>query len=84
MKKANIYKAVIKDESVKEGKIQITCVAESLTEAIRVTAPTIWNSELNKYDFIKYKESDILEILLVESGVGVQDYISEYNQKEKE
>ena len=82
MKKANIYKVVIKDESAKEGKIQITCVAESVTEAIRVTAPTIWNSELNKYDFVKYKENDILEILLVENGVCVQDYISEYNQEE--
>lgn len=76
MKKANIYKVVIKDKSVKEGKVQITCVAKSLTDAIRVTAPAIWNSEFNKYDFTKYKESDILEILLVESGVCVQDYIS--------
>ena len=83
MKKANIYKVVIKDKSAKEGKVQITCVAESLTEAIRVTAPAIWNSELNKFDFIKYKESDILSILLVESGVGVQDYISEYNKEEE-
>lgn len=82
MKKANIYKAIIKDKSAEEGKVQITCVAEDLTEAIRVTAPTIWNSELNKYEFIKYKESDILSILLVESGVCVQDYISEYNQEE--
>ena len=82
MKKANIYKVVIKDKSAKEGKVQITCVAEGLTEAIRVTAPAIWNSELNKYDFIKYKESDIIEIMLVESGVCVQDYISEYNQEE--
>ena len=82
MKKANIYKVVIKDKSAKGGKVQITCVAENLTEVIRVTAPAIWNSELNKYDFIKYKESDILEILLVESGVYVQDYISEYNKEE--
>lgn len=83
MKKANIYKVVIKDKSAKDGKVQITCVAESLTEVIRTTAPAIWNSELNKYDFIKYKESDILSILLVESGVDVQDYISEYNQEEE-
>ena len=81
MKKANIYKVVIKDESAKNGKVQITCVAENLTEVIRTTTPAIWNSELNKYDFVKYKENDILEILLVESGVYVQDYISEYNQE---
>ena len=82
MKKANIYKAVIKDKSAEEGKVQITCVAENLTEVIRTTAPAIWNSELNKYEVIKYKESDIIEIMLVESGVCVQDYISEYNQEE--
>ena len=81
MKKANIYKVVIEDKSAKEGKVQITCVAESLTEAIRVTAPAIWNSELNKYDFIKYKDSDIIEIMLVESGVCVQDYIPDYEEK---
>lgn len=83
MKKANIYKVAIKDKSAKEGKVQITCVAENLTEVIRTTAPAIWNSELNKYDFIKYKESDILSILLVESDVCVQDYISEYNKEEE-
>lgn len=82
MKKANIYKVVIKDNSAKDSKVKITCVAENLTEVIRTTAPTIWNSELNKCEAIKYKESDILEILLVESGVCVQDYISEYNQEE--
>lgn len=83
MKKANIYKVVIKDKSTKEGKIQITCVAESVAEAVHVATPTIWNSELNKREVFKYKESDILEILLVESGVSVQDYISEYNQEEE-
>lgn len=82
MKKANIYKAVIKDKSAEEGKVQITCVAENIAEAVRIATPTIWNSELNKYEVIKYKESDILEVMLVESGVCVQDYISEYNQKE--
>lgn len=82
MKKANIYKAVIKDKSAKEGKVQITCVAENIAEAVRIATPTIWNSELNKYEVIKYKENDILEVMLVESGVCVQDYISEYNQEE--
>lgn len=84
MKKANIYKAVIKDKSAEEGKVQITCVAENIAEAVRIATPTIWNSELNKYEVIKYKESDILEVMLVESGVCVQDYISEYNQEEEE
>ena len=83
MKKANIYKVSIKDKSTKEGKVQITCVAESVSEAVRIVTPTIWNSELNKYEVVKYKESDILEILLVESGISVQDYISEYNQEEE-
>lgn len=82
MKKANIYKAIIKDKSAEEGKVQITCVAENIAEAVRIATPTIWNSELNKYEVIKYKESDILEVMLVESGVCVQDYISEYNQEE--
>ena len=83
MKKANIYKVVIKDKSAKEDKVQITCVAESLTEAVNVAAPKIWNAELNKVEYTKYKENDILEILLVESDVRVQDYISEYNKEEK-
>lgn len=83
MKKANIYKVGIKDKSAKDGKIQITCVAECVAEAVRTTAPVIWNSELNKYEAIKYKESDILEVILVESGVCVQDYISEYKQEEE-
>ena len=83
MKKANIYKVSIKDKSVKEGKVQITCVAESLSEVINVAAPQIWNSELNKYEDIKYKQSDILEIKLIESGALVQDYISDYKQDEE-
>lgn len=83
MKKANIYKVVIKDKSAKEGKVKITCVAECVSEVINIATPTTWNSELNKYEVIKYKESDILEIILVESGVSVQNYISEYNQEEE-
>ena len=83
MKKANIYKVSVKDKSVKEGKVQITCVAESLSEVINVAAPQIWNSELNKYEDVKYKQSDILEIKLIESGALVQDYISDYNPKEE-
>ena len=83
MKKANIYKVSVKDKSVKEGKVQITCVAESLSEVINVAAPQIWNSELNKYEDIKYKQSDILEIKLIESGALVQDYISDYKQEEE-
>ena len=83
MKKANIYKVSIKDKSVKEGKVQITCVAESLADAIRTAAPTIWNSELNISEVVKYKESDILEIKLIESKVYVQDYIPDYKQEEE-
>ena len=83
MKKANIYKVSIKDKSVKEGKVQITCVSESLSEVINVAAPQIWHSELNKYENVKYKQSDILEIKLIESDVLVQDYISDYNPEEE-
>ena len=83
MKKANIYKVVIKDKSAKDGKVQITCVAETIEEAVRVVTPVIWNLELNKYEAIKYKESDILEILVIESGVCVQNYIPEYEQEEE-
>ena len=83
MKRANIYKVSVKDKSVKEGKVQITCVAESLSEVINVAAPQIWNSELNKYEDVKYKQSDILEIKLIESGALVQDYISDYKQEEE-
>ena len=83
MKKANIYKVSIKDKSVKEGKVQITCVAESLADAIRTATPTIWNSELNRSEVVKYKENDILEIKLIESKVYVQDYIPDYKQEEE-
>lgn len=83
MKKANIYKVSIKDKSVKEGKVQITCVAENLADVISVAAPTVWNQELNKVETVKYKESDILEIKLIESNVSVQDYISEYKPEEE-
>ena len=82
MKKANIYKVVVKDKSVKDSKVQIICIAESVADAIRTVAPTIFNSELKEYEAIKYKESDILEILLLESGATVQDYISEYKEEE--
>ena len=32
---------------------------------------------------VKYKENDILEVRLVESGVTVQDYIPDYKEEEK-
>ena len=81
MKKANIYKVVVKDKSVKDGKVQIICIAESVADAIHTVAPTIFNSELKEYKVVKYKESDILEILLLESGALIQDYISEYKEE---
>ena len=82
MKKANIYKVVVKDKSAKDNKVQIICIAESVADAIRTVAPTIFNSELKEYEVVKYKESDILEILLLESGAWIQDYISEYKEEE--
>ena len=83
MKKANIYKVSVKDKSAKEGKVQITCVAESLSEAINTIAPLVWNSDTNKSEYIKYKESDVIEVKLVETGVTVQNYISDYKEEEE-
>ena len=83
MKKANIYKVSVKDKSAKEGKTQITCVATSLQEAVSIVTPYSWNSNTNKAEYVKYKESDIIEIKLVEAGVNVQDYISDYKEEEE-
>ena len=83
MKKANIYKVSVKDKSVKEGKIQITCVATSLSEAVTTVALHIWNPDTQKSEYIKYKESDIIEIKLVEAEVNVQDYIPDYKKEEE-
>ena len=83
MKKANIYKVSVKDKSAKEGKIQITCVATSLSEVVNTVSPFVWNSVTGKSEYIKYKESDIIEIKLVETRVNVQDYISDYKEEEE-
>ena len=83
MKNANIYKVSVKDKSAKEGKTQITCVATSLSEAVTTVAPSVWNPDTQKLEYIKYKESDVIEVKLVETGVNVQDYISDYNEKEE-
>ena len=83
MKKANIYKVSLKDLSTKDGKIQITCVATNLQEAISTTTPYIWNSNTQKAEYIKYKENDVIEVILVESGVTVQNYIPDYKEEEK-
>ena len=83
MKKANIYKVSIKDKSVKEGKIQITCVATSLSEAVTTVTPLVWNNDTQKSEYIKYKERDVIEVKLLESEVNVQDYISDYKEEEE-
>lgn len=83
MKKANIYKVSLKDLSTKDGKIQITCVATNLHEAINTVTPYVWNSNTNKAEYVKYKENDVIEIKLVESGVTVQNYIPDYKEEEK-
>ena len=83
MKKANIYKVSLKDLSTKDGKIQITCVATNLQEAISTVTPYIWNSNTNKADYVKYKENDIIEVKLTESGVTVQSYIPDYKEEEE-
>ena len=83
MKKANIYKVSIKDKSVKEGKTQITCVATSVYDVITTVTPSVWNSNIQKSEYIKYKESDVIEIKLIEEGVIVQDYISDYKEEEE-
>lgn len=83
MKKANIYKVSLKDLSTKDGKIQITCVAINLQEAISTVTPYVWNSNTNKAEYIKYKENDVIEVILVESEVTVQNYIPDYKEEEK-
>ena len=83
MKKANIYKVSLKDLSTKDGKIQITCVATNLQEAISIATPYIWNSNTNKAEYIKYKENDVIGVILVESGVTVQNYIPDYKEEEE-
>lgn len=83
MKKANIYKVSVKDKSAKEGKTQITCVATSLSEAVTTAAPAVWNPDTQKLEYIKYKESDVIEVKLVETEVNVQDYISDYKKEEE-
>ena len=83
MKKANIYKVSLKDLSTKDGKIQITCVATNIQEAISTTTPYIWNSNTQKAEYIKYKESDVLEVILVETDVTVQNYIPDYKEEEE-
>ena len=83
MKKANIYKVSLKDLSTKDGKIQITCVATNLQEAISTVTPYIWNSNTNKAEYIKYKESDVISVILVESEVAVQSYIPDYKEEEE-
>lgn len=81
MKKANIYQVYIKDNSIKEGKIKITCVAETINDIIELVAPYTWNQELNKNEFIKYKVTDIMEVKLIESNVLVQNYIPDYKEE---
>ena len=83
MKKANIYKVSLKDLSTKDSKIQITCVAINLQEAISTVTPYVWNSNTNKAEYIKYKENDVIEVILVESGVTIQNYIPDYKEEEK-
>ena len=83
MKKANIYKVSVKDKSAKEGKTQITCVATSLSEAVTTAAATVWNPDTKHSEYVKYKESDVIEVKLVESEVNVQDYIYDYKEEEE-
>ena len=81
MKKANIYQVYVKDNSVKEGKTKITCVAETLNDIIELVAPFTWNQELNKREAIKYDITDIIEVKLIESNVLVQNYIPDYKEE---
>lgn len=81
MKKANIYQVYVKDNSVKDGKTKITCVAETLNDIVELIAPFTWNQELNKSEFIKYKVTDIMEVKLIESNVLVQNYIPDYKEE---
>ena len=81
MKKANIYQVYVKNNSVKEDKTKITCVAETLNDIVELIAPVTWNQELNKREAIKYDVNDIIEVKLIESNVLVQNYIPEYKEE---
>ena len=81
MKKANIYQVYVKDNSVKEGKTKITCVAETFNDIIELVAPFTWSQDLNKREAIKYEANDIIEVKLIESNVLVQNYIPEYKEE---
>lgn len=78
MKKANIYKVSIKDKSAKESKKEIICVATNISKVIDTISPSVWNNDTQNSEYVKYKENDVIEVKLVEEGVIVQDYISDY------
>lgn len=83
MKKANIYKVSIKDKSAKESKKEIICVATNISKVIDTISPSVWNNYTQNSEYVKYKENDVIEIKLVEEGVIVQDYISDYKEEEE-
>lgn len=83
MKKANIYKVSINDKSAKESKKEIICVATNISKVIDTISPSVWNNYTQNSEYVKYKESDIIEVKLVEEGVIVQDYISDYKEEEE-
>ena len=81
MKKANIYKVSVKDESAKESKKEIICVATSISKVIDTISLSVWNNYTQNSECVKYKENDVIEVKLVEEGVIVQDYIPDYEEK---
>lgn len=75
MKKANIYKITIKDTSAEGGVIELTCVAASISNAIKAVTPTKFNHDTLNYEYTDYDEKDVLNVTVVEADVIVQEII---------
>lgn len=80
MKKANIYTVTVKESTAKNKNI--TCVATSIADVVDTVAAKSWDSEINEYKYLKYKETDILSIILEKENVIVQNYISDINTED--
>ena len=82
MKKANIYTVTVKESTSKNKNI--TCVATSITDVVDTVAAKLWDNEVNEYKYLKYKETDIINIILEKENVIVQNYINDVNTKDND
>ena len=76
MKKANIYEVTIKEDNGKTRNIY--CVATNINNVIDTVAFKQWDIENKNYYYsTNITEENIINIVLKESDVLVQNYISE-------